>query len=83
MRGSHNALGERSSEAIAVRRKQLIERVQRQLGLAVAHRKIEASAELHALREEGAAYEGHSRPEMGVLSVDNRHFWGGILTTET
>ena len=64
--------------------KQFIERVQRQLGLAATHRKIEASLELHALGEEGAAYEGHSRPEMGVLSVDNGHFWQEkILSTET
>jgi hypothetical protein len=45
--------------------------VQRQLGLAVTHRKIEASTELHALREERAAYQGHSRGEIDVLSVDN------------
>jgi hypothetical protein len=64
--------------------KEFIERVQRQLGLAATHRKIEASVDLHALREEGAAYEGHSRPEMGVLSVDNSHFWKEkTLTTET
>lgn len=75
---------ERWSEAIAVGGKEFIERVQRQLGVAAAHHKIEASVELHALREEGAAYEGHSRPEMGVLSVDNSHFWKEkILTTET
>jgi REP element-mobilizing transposase RayT len=75
---------ERWSEAIAVGGKEFIERVQRQLGLAATHRKIEASVELHALREEGAAYEGHSRPEKGVLSVDNGHFWNEkILTTES
>jgi hypothetical protein len=69
---------ERWSEAIAVGGKEFIERVQRQLGLAATHRKIEASVELHALRE------GHSRREMGVLSVDNGHFWKQkILTTET
>jgi hypothetical protein len=72
------------SEAIAVGGKQFIERVQLQLGLAATHRKIEASVELHALREEGAAYERHSRPEKGVLSVDNSHFWQEkILSTET
>ena len=40
--------------------------------------------DLHTLPEEGAAYEGHSSPETGVLSVDNAHFWKEkILTTET
>jgi hypothetical protein len=67
------------SEAIAVAEKEFIERVQRELGLAATHRKIEAAVEPHGLREEGAAYEGHSRPEMGVLSVDKEK----ILTIET
>jgi len=74
---------ERWSEAIAVGGKEFVERVQRQLGVTATHRKIEASLELHALREEGTAYQGHSGPEMGVLSLDNSHFWKEkILTTE-
>jgi hypothetical protein len=72
---------ERWSEAIAVGGKEFIERVQRQLGLAATHRKIEASVELHALREEGAAYEGNSRTQKGVLSVDNSHFWKEKIST--
>jgi hypothetical protein len=37
-----------------------------------------------AARVQRAAYEGHSRPEMGVLSIDKGHFWKEkILTTET
>ena len=55
--------------------------MQQQLGLSAAHREIEVSGELHALREQRAAYAEHFRVEVGLLSVDNGHFWNETIAT--
>jgi len=59
------------SESVAVGDAGFVERLQQQLGIQAAGRKVREEGDAHVLREPEIAYHAHSEAEKGCLSMDN------------
>ncbi len=59
----------------AVGSKVFVQEVLQELERQVTGRKVREIGDHYELREQGAAYNAHLKPENGVLSVENGFYW--------
>jgi putative transposase len=70
---------ERWSQSIAVGSKEFVERVKGELGIRAKGREVRETKGQFELREPGASYRGHFRPEKSDIGVENTYSWNDFL----
>jgi len=65
------------SESLAVGDAGFIERLQKQLGIQAAGRKVSEAGGTYMLHEPEIAYQAHFEAEKGCLSIDNGVYFDG------